>query len=164
MFDSRHFWMYIQLNSAPRAPIQSIKPRDKITSAVAHPNPAVINLLCPLPGIRDRTIDRPTKSAKSTLHLINSYWRNLIRSELTTIRNAPNLHWTNWVHRFQRDLGKMLPIQASCTAVWTRKFHRLECISRMHHTLSWNSKLKVSLSDDNKIDKKCRSQPRKSVG
>lgn len=56
ILESKHFWMYSQLNSAPRAPTQSIRPLDKITSAVAQPNPAVISLLCPLPGIRDNTM------------------------------------------------------------------------------------------------------------
>lgn len=72
MFDSKHFWMYNQLNSAPRAPTHNIKPRERITSAVAHPKPAVINLLWPLPGIRDKTTANPNKSAISMVHLRNS--------------------------------------------------------------------------------------------
>lgn len=73
MLDSKHFWMYIQLNSAPRAPTHSVRPRERITSAVAHPKPAVINLLWPLPGIRDKTTANPNKSAISMVHRKNSY-------------------------------------------------------------------------------------------
>lgn len=72
MFDSKHFWMYSQLNSAPRAPTHNKSPRDNITSAAAHPKPAVISLLCPLPGIRDRTTVKPKRSAISTLDLRSS--------------------------------------------------------------------------------------------
>lgn len=64
--------MYSQLNSAPRAPTHSMSPRVRITSAVAHPKPAVISLLCPLPGIRDSTTHKPTKSAMSMVHFKNS--------------------------------------------------------------------------------------------
>lgn len=34
-------------------------------------------MLCPLPGIRDKTKASPTKSAKSTLHFKNSYYKVL---------------------------------------------------------------------------------------
>lgn len=81
--------MYNQLNSAPRAPTHNIKPRDKITSAVAHPKPAVISLLCPLPGIRDKTNARPNKSAMSMVHLRNSYnlqnFKHLVKKKIADL-------------------------------------------------------------------------------
>lgn len=72
MFDSRHFWMYFQSNSAPLAPNQSNNALDNITSAVAQPIPAVRTLQWPLPGMPLSTTYRPTKSAKSTVAFRNS--------------------------------------------------------------------------------------------
>ncbi len=43
-----------------------------ISSAVAQPIPAIINLSWPLPAILDMTRCRPTRSARSTVHFKNS--------------------------------------------------------------------------------------------
>lgn len=45
IFDSRHFCIYFQSNSAPRAPTQRSSALERITSAVAQPMPAVKTLL-----------------------------------------------------------------------------------------------------------------------
>ena len=43
-----------------------------MSSAVAHPIPAIINFSWPFPAILDMTRCKPTKSAKSTVHFNNS--------------------------------------------------------------------------------------------
>lgn len=136
--------MYSQLNSAPRAPNQSKSPRDRITSADAQPRPAVISLLCPLPGMRDKTTDNPSRSATSTLLLRNSYkienalssniviqllWNMVINEFIEYTRQVNwSLRWHSWLNR-----GKMWPTRAFCTAAWIHRCLRLECISKMLH-------------------------------
>lgn len=72
IFDSKLFRIYFQSNSAPRAPTQSSKNLVKSTSAPAQPIPAVKTLACPLPGIPFKTINIPTRSAKSIEYFKNS--------------------------------------------------------------------------------------------
>lgn len=96
MFDSKHFWMYIQLNSAPLAPTHNINPRDSITSAAAHPKPALINLLWPLPGMRDKTNAIPSRSKMSTLQRRNSWQRKYLMKwsgELIILYHLLLKHW-----------------------------------------------------------------------
>lgn len=93
IFDSKHFWMYNQLNSAPRAPTHSINPRERMTSAVAQPKPAVMSLLCPLPGMRDNTNAKPSKSAISMVHRRNSYNRKSMTRSMAH-RSQWKSRWT----------------------------------------------------------------------
>lgn len=73
IFDSKHFWIYFQSNSAPRAPTHRSRNLVKRTSAPAQPIPAVKTLACPFPGIPFRTTNNPTRSAKSIEYFQNSW-------------------------------------------------------------------------------------------
>lgn len=72
MLESKLFWIYIQSNSAPRAPTHSRRNRDSSISAPAQPTPAVNTLAWLLPGIPIRTRYKPPRSAKSTVAFKNS--------------------------------------------------------------------------------------------
>lgn len=72
IFDSRLFWIYLQSNSAPLAPIHKSRNLVNSTSAPAQPTPAVKIFAWPLPGILLRTKKIPTKSSKSIEYLENS--------------------------------------------------------------------------------------------
>lgn len=101
MFESKLIWMYFQSNSIPLAPThrgrhlgnqnkietekynnfnnKNIFGRKDITaylditsSAVAQPIAATMILYSPLPGLRDITRWRPSRSARSTVAFINS--------------------------------------------------------------------------------------------
>lgn len=65
--------MYFQSNSEPLAPTHKRRNLVKITSAPAHPIPAVKTLAWPFPGMLLKTKYIPTKSAKSIEDLRNSY-------------------------------------------------------------------------------------------
>lgn len=133
MFESKLIWMYFQSNSIPLAPthrgrhleIQNKTKTEKYndynnkkifckkditvylditSSAVAQPIAATMILYSPLPGLRDITRWRPSRSARSTVAFINSY---------NTTQTLKTLVETNTINYWKKLSNKMVEFKHS---------------------------------------------------